>query len=138
MSEIGHVPNLRRDPPARPRPHVGLHAASCKPCVHACTGCQEIRVDHGLPAARAWSRVGGWIARSRALAALCATEIVSWGVLYYAFPVLVGTISADTGWSVGAATGAFSVGALISAGAGIVVGRLIDRRGPRLVMTAGR
>lgn len=76
-------------------------------------------------------------ARSRALAALCATEIVSWGVLYYAFPVLVGTISADTGWSVGAATGAFSVGALISAGAGIVVGRLIDRRGPRLVMTAG-
>ena len=76
-------------------------------------------------------------ARSRALAALCATEIVSWGVLYYAFPVLVGTISADTGWSVGAATGAFSVGALISAGAGIVVGRLIDRRGPRLVMTTG-
>ena len=76
-------------------------------------------------------------ARSRALAALCATEIVSWGVLYYAFPVLVGTISADTGWSVGAATGAFSLGALISAGAGIVVGRLIDRRGPRLVMTAG-
>ncbi|WP_433029940.1 MFS transporter [Actinomycetospora sp. CA-053990] len=76
-------------------------------------------------------------ARSRALGALCATEIVSWGVLYYAFPVLVGTISADTGWSIGAATGAFSVGALVSAGAGIVVGRLIDRRGPRLVMTTG-
>jgi MFS family permease len=76
-------------------------------------------------------------ARTRALAALCVTEIVSWGVLYYAFPVLVGAISADTGWSVGAATGAFSVGALVSAGAGIVVGRLIDRRGPRVVMTTG-
>ncbi|GLZ48555.1 MFS transporter [Actinomycetospora sp. NBRC 106375] len=76
-------------------------------------------------------------ARSRALAALCVTEIVSWGVLYYAFPVLVTSISADTGWSVGAATGAFSVGALVSAGAGIAVGRLIDRRGPRLVMTTG-
>ncbi|MDD7940769.1 MFS transporter [Actinomycetospora lutea] len=81
--------------------------------------------------------MGGVEARSRALAALCVTEIVSWGVLYYAFPVLVTSISADTGWSVGAATGAFSVGALVSAGAGIVVGRLIDRRGPRLVMTAG-
>lgn len=75
--------------------------------------------------------------RSRALAALCVTEIVSWGVLYYAFPVLVGAISADTGWSVAAATGAFSVGALVSAGAGIVVGRLIDRHGPRVVMTTG-
>ncbi|MFC5141156.1 MFS transporter [Actinomycetospora rhizophila] len=76
-------------------------------------------------------------ARSRALAALCVTEIVSWGVLYYAFPVLVSAISRDTGWSVGAATGAFSVGALVSAGGGIVVGRLIDRHGPRPVMTAG-
>jgi len=76
-------------------------------------------------------------ARTRALAALCVTEVVSWGVLYYAFPVLVGAISADTGWSIGAATGAFSVGALVSAAAGIVVGRLIDVRGPRLVMTAG-
>lgn len=65
------------------------------------------------------------------------TEIVSWGVLYYAFPVLVGPLSAETGWSVAAATGAFSLGALVSAGAGIVVGRLIDRHGPRWVMTAG-
>jgi MFS family permease len=81
--------------------------------------------------------VGAVEARSRALAALCVTEIVSWGVLYYAFPVLVGAISADTGWSVGAATGAFSVGALVSAGGGIVVGRLIDRHGPRPVMTTG-
>ncbi|GAA4935052.1 MFS transporter [Actinomycetospora succinea] len=76
-------------------------------------------------------------ARSRALAALCVTEIVSWGVLYYAFPVLVTAISTDTGWSIGAATGAFSLGALVSAGAGIVVGRFIDRHGPRVVMTTG-
>lgn len=75
--------------------------------------------------------------RARALAALCATEVVSWGVLYYAFPVLVGSLEADTGWSRAAATGAFSVGALVSAGAAIVVGRWIDRRGPRAVMTAG-
>ncbi len=75
--------------------------------------------------------------RGRALAALCVTEIVSWGVLYYAFPVLVGSLSAETGWSVAAATGAFSLGALVSAGAGVPVGRLIDRHGPRGVMTAG-
>lgn len=75
--------------------------------------------------------------RARALAALCVTEIVSWGVLYYAFPVLVGALSAQTGWSVAAATGAFSLGALVSAGAGVVVGRLIDRHGPRWVMTVG-
>jgi MFS family permease len=81
--------------------------------------------------------VGAVEARSRALAALCVTEIVSWGVLYYAFPVLVGSLSAQTGWSVAAATGAFSLGALVSAGVGVLVGRLIDRHGPRWVMTAG-
>lgn len=73
----------------------------------------------------------------RALAALCLTEIVSWGVLYYAFPVLVSDLARQTGWPVTTATGAFSVGALVSAVAGVGVGRMIDRRGPRVVMTAG-
>jgi hypothetical protein len=36
-------------------------------------------------------------ARSRALAALCVTEIVSYGVLFYAFPVLAGDITAGRG-----------------------------------------
>ena len=31
-------------------------------------------------------------ARRRALAALCVTEIVSYGVIYYAFPVLAAQI----------------------------------------------
>ena len=75
--------------------------------------------------------------RGRALAALCVTEIVSWGTLYYAFPVLLGPISADTGWSATATVGAFSTGAVVSAGTGIVVGRLIDAHGPRPVMTTG-
>jgi MFS family permease len=75
--------------------------------------------------------------RGRALAALCVTEIVSWGTLYYAFPVLLGPISADTGWSTTATVGAFSTGAVVSAGTGIVVGRLIDAHGPRPVMTTG-
>jgi hypothetical protein len=44
----------------------------------------------------------------RVLAVLCVTQIVSWGVLYYAFPVLAPSIAADTGWSVSAVTAAFS------------------------------
>jgi predicted MFS family arabinose efflux permease len=71
------------------------------------------------------------------LISLCATQITSWGVLFYALPVLLGDITADTGWSTAAVMGAFSAGLAASALAGIVVGHLLDRRGPRLVMTAG-
>lgn len=74
---------------------------------------------------------------TRALVALCITQITSWGVLYYAFPVLVSAVTHDTGWSTAVAMGAFSTGAIVSALAGIWVGRIIDRRGPRPVMTAG-
>ena len=73
----------------------------------------------------------------RVLAALCVTEVVSWGVLYYAFPVALSSITADTGWSAPAATAAFSAGLVVSALAGIPVGRWLDRAGPRRVMTAG-
>ncbi|MGD9529374.1 MAG: MFS transporter [Pseudonocardia sp.] len=65
------------------------------------------------------------------------TQIVSWGVLYYAFPVLAPAIAAETGWSISAVTAAFSIGLVASAVAGIPAGRLLDRIGPRPVMTAG-
>lgn len=71
------------------------------------------------------------------LATLCITEITSWGVLYYAFTVLSAQISADTGWSAPAVTAAFSAGLVTSALAGIVVGRWLDRYGPRWIMTGG-
>ncbi|MFD5895911.1 MFS transporter [Streptomyces sp. NPDC060366] len=71
------------------------------------------------------------------LPALCATQITSWGIVFYAFPVLNPDIIANTGWPSGATTGAFSLALLISAFAGIRVGRVIDHRGPRTVMTAG-
>ncbi|GAB3325762.1 MFS transporter [Geodermatophilus aquaeductus] len=73
----------------------------------------------------------------RALVGLCATQVTSWGVLYYAFPVALADITADTGWSAPAATAAFSAGLVVSALAGIPVGRWLDRHGPRRVMTAG-
>ncbi|MFD3851914.1 MFS transporter, partial [Streptomyces microflavus] len=71
------------------------------------------------------------------LPALCATQIISWGIVYYAFPVLNPQITTATGWPAGATTAAFSFGLVVSALAGIRVGRILDHRGPRAVMTAG-
>lgn len=75
--------------------------------------------------------------RRRVLAVLCLTQISSWGILYYAFPVLSTSITADTGWSAPTITAAFSLGQLATALTGIPVGAIIDRTGPRRVMTAG-
>ncbi|TDD27108.1 MFS transporter, partial [Actinomadura sp. KC06] len=71
------------------------------------------------------------------LVALCVTEITSWGVLYYAFAVLAPEITRDTGWSTGAITAAFSAALIVAALGGIPAGRLLDRRGPRALMTGG-
>ncbi|WP_433917659.1 MFS transporter [Streptomyces canus] len=71
------------------------------------------------------------------LPALCATQITSWGIVYYAFPILNARITADTGWSTTATTGAFSAALIVSALAGVPVGRILDHRGPRAVMTLG-
>lgn len=73
----------------------------------------------------------------RALIALCVTQITGYGILYYAFPVMLSAVSRQTGWSTASAMGAFSTGAVVSAAAGVVAGRLIDSRGPRPVMTIG-
>ena len=73
--------------------------------------------------------------RRQALAALCVTEITSYGVIYYAFPVLATQITAGTGWSRTAITIAYSAGNLAGALAGIPAGRLLHRYGPRPVMT---
>jgi MFS family permease len=68
---------------------------------------------------------------------LCLTEIVSWGVLYYAFAVLGHTIANDTGWSLARLTALFSAALVVSGVVGIYAGRIIHRHGPRWVMTVG-
>ena len=73
----------------------------------------------------------------RVLVTLCVTETTSWGILYYAFPVLAGQISVDTGWSLNRLTAAFSLGLVVSAVLGIGVGQWLDRHGPRWLMTVG-
>ncbi len=68
---------------------------------------------------------------------LCLTEIVSWGVLYYAFAVLGHTIAKDTGWSLARLTALFSAALIVSGAVGVYAGRIIHRHGPRWVMTVG-
>ena len=75
----------------------------------------------------------GWVV----VAALCVTEVVSWGILYYGFPVLLRPMEADLGWSRVEITGAFSVGMGVAALAALPVGRWIDRHGARALMTTG-
>lgn len=69
--------------------------------------------------------------------ALSATELVSWGVLYYAFAVFLAPMRDEFGAGTALLTGAFSAGVLVSALAGVAVGRHLDRRGARGLMTTG-
>jgi MFS family permease len=62
---------------------------------------------------------------------------VSWGVLYYAFSVFVEPMQAELGWTRAQLTGAFSLALVVLGIAGVGAGHWLDRRGPRLLMTAG-
>jgi MFS family permease len=75
----------------------------------------------------------GW----RITATLAVTETISWGILYYAFSVFLVPMHDDLGWSVTAMTGAYSLALLVSGLLAPLVGRWLDRRGPRAIMTAG-
>lgn len=75
----------------------------------------------------------GWII----LAALAVTEPTSWGVVYYAFGVLLGPMQNEFGWDQAYLTGAFSLAVLVSAIAAIPVGWVLDRYGARALMTLG-
>ena len=71
------------------------------------------------------------------VAALSVTETISWGIVYYAFPVLLRAMERDLAASRVAITGALSLALAVSAAAAVPVGRWIDRYGPRALMTAG-
>jgi predicted MFS family arabinose efflux permease len=75
----------------------------------------------------------GWVVAGT----LAVTETVSWGVLYYAFSVLLVPMRDELGWSAATLTGAYSLSLLISGLAAPFVGRWLDRHGPRGLMTAG-
>jgi MFS family permease len=75
----------------------------------------------------------GWII----VATLCVTETVSWGIVYYGFPVFLQSMERDLAASRVAVTGALSLALAISGLAAIPVGRWIDRHGARALMTTG-
>jgi len=68
---------------------------------------------------------------------LSITETVSWGILYYGFPVMLRPMEADLGFSRVEITGALSIGLLTSALGALPIGRWIDRHGAREIMTLG-
>jgi sugar phosphate permease len=65
------------------------------------------------------------------------TETISWGILYYAFSVFLVPMQDEFGWSSAAITGAYSLAILVSGLVAPWVGRWLDDRGPRALMTAG-
>jgi len=75
----------------------------------------------------------GW----RVVGALCITETVTWGIIYYGFPVFLRPMETELNASRVSITAAFSLGLAVSALAALPVGRWLDRYGPRGLMVAG-
>lgn len=74
---------------------------------------------------------------ARGLVILGIGQCLNWGVLYYAFAVLVLPLERELGVPTWTVTGAFSLALIMSAAAAPAIGRLADRdRGP-LVMQVG-
>jgi MFS family permease len=74
---------------------------------------------------------------ARLVAALGVTQIISWGTLYYSIAVLGESMRRELGISSQTLFGAYSLCLLISALVAPVVGRAIDRRGGKRVMSIG-
>ena len=83
--------------------------------------------DGHPPSARGW-----WI-----VASLAVTQTVGYGVLYYAFAVLLHPMAAGLHASTTAVTGALTASVLAGAVMAVPVGRWLDRHGGRALMTGG-
>jgi MFS family permease len=75
----------------------------------------------------------GWVQ----VVALGISAIVSYGVLWYSFSVLIDPLRTEMGWTRTEITGAYTLATLIGALAGYGLGRWLDAHGPRLMMTVG-
>lgn len=76
-------------------------------------------------------RYHGW----RIAWALAVTQTVGYGVLFYAFSVFLVPMESELGWSRAQTSGAFSLALLISGLSAVPVGRWVDARGARGLMT---
>ncbi|WP_430396087.1 MFS transporter [Ferrovibrio sp.] len=69
--------------------------------------------------------------------ALSFAQLVSWGTIYYGFALFVVPMEEALGWNRATLNGAMSLGSLVGGFCAYPVGRLIDRQGGRLLMSAG-
>ncbi|GAA3446467.1 MFS transporter [Planomonospora venezuelensis] len=82
-------------------------------------------------------RTAGAAGGARLVAALAVTQTAGYGVLYYAFAVLLVPMSRDLNADTAQVAGALTTSVLTAALAAPLVGRLLDARGGRTLMTAG-
>ncbi|MFD3400136.1 MFS transporter [Kribbella sp. NPDC058693] len=73
----------------------------------------------------------------RLVGSLAITQTVGYGVLYYAFSVILGPMSTDLGISHTTAAGALTTAVLVAGLLSIPVGRRLDARGGHALMTTG-
>ncbi len=78
-------------------------------------------------------RYYGW----RIVHTLGITELLSWGIIYYSFGVLLTPMQNELGWSQPQMTGAFAIAMILSGIAAVPAGRILDQAGARWLMTAG-
>lgn len=71
------------------------------------------------------------------VAMLSVAQLVSWGTIFYGFPLFIASMEAEFGWNRSLLNGALSFGLLTAGFAAYPVGRIIDARGGRLVMSFG-
>ena len=72
-----------------------------------------------------------------AIVALGITQIVAWGTTLYALGVLASPIAEDTGWSRSLVFSGLTIGLLASSFVSTAVGKAIDTKGARFVMSVG-
>jgi predicted MFS family arabinose efflux permease len=71
------------------------------------------------------------------VAVFAITQTVGYGVLFYAFPVLLVPVATDLRVSTATVTGASTLSILVGVAAAVPVGRWLDRHGGRALMTVG-
>ncbi|MBZ6076300.1 MFS transporter [Microvirga puerhi] len=71
------------------------------------------------------------------VSALSATQLISYGTIFYAFALLIEPMQRELGWSKSALTAAYSLSLASSALFAVPIGRLIDRGYGRAIMTGG-
>src|SRR5215468_10141420 len=81
---------------------------------------------------------GAWRKRpSTILWMLSIGQLISWGLVYYTFPLFVAPMGEQLGWSRSALFGALSAGLMVAGLCSIPVGAWIDRGHGRLLMMSG-